>query len=176
MIKKSIVLCGLFAFTTLACAATIPAQRNYKLSELDLVVSNSPECSAVYNSLKVLKKPFSLSFTRDVQTTGQYDVTDNKNQLQGHDYSIAQQNTSGQAVSRVILGHFMLKDHRIDYVLDIAGDASQANFKYRYPIILSSNSAHCFFTAMVKPDAATQAAFKATIASGDVAAQTDMAK
>ena len=140
------------------------------------MVSNSTECSAVYNNLKVLKKTFSLSFARDTQTAGQYDVTDNKNQLQDHEYSIAQQNTSGQSVSRVILGHFMLKDRRIDYVMDLAGDASQANFKYRYPIILSSNSAHCFFTALVKPDAATQAAFKATIVSGDVAAKTDMTK
>jgi len=173
-----IVAASLFCvFASNALAAnTAPQTKSYQLLKLKEVVSNTDDCRSVYHSLKALKKsPLKFQFAHTDNTGTNFNLNDAAGKVQNHSYSIIEQKVSGHVASRIGMGNFVLDQKPIQYVLVIAGDADQQNFKYLYPVILSSDNSHCYFTGLLKPDSKTSETFKASIEQGAVSKKTDLA-
>lgn len=179
-INRTVVFLALFNVVgfVFASSQAVPQVKTYQLLNLQEVVSNDDtNCKGLYQSLQELsKKPLSFQFSRSEEGSNNFNLTDQSGQLQNHTYTIVQQKVSGSVVNRVGLGNFTLGNQKINYVIDIAGDTSKSNFKYLYPIIFSGDNAHCYFTALVRPDAVTAQTFKKNIQSGSVSSETDLAK
>ena len=162
-------VCSMLIFST----ATFAATKTYTLLNVQTVVSNDPSCQATYQQLETLaKQPLQFQFTR--QSDNRFMVSELNSTAQDHSYKMVDESINGTVVTRVGMGTFTLQNQPIQYVLSIAADTAQANFKPLYPVILSSHQAHCYFTALLKPDAATQKAFKQKLQAGAVANSKDL--
>lgn len=171
----AIIPIGLAVCSSMALAASSQSFKTYQVTDLKLVVNNSSSCATTYTSLKKwMSQPVSFQFSKDNTQADSYNVTDTSQQPQNHHYTIVSQKANGSVVDRVGMGSFNLNNQPIEYVVSIAADTSQTNFKYIYPVIIASNNAHCYFTALIHPDAATVASFKKHVNSGAAAAKTDL--
>ena len=173
MIQKAVALTCLAGLLGTAFAAST-ATKTYQLLNVQTVVANDSTCPTVLKNLQALsQKPLSFEFSSS-SSHGIFKLLDHSQQVQNHSYQIVQQEVYGTMVTRVGVGHFMLGTAPINYVISISGDTANPKFQYRYPLILSSNEGHCYFTALLQPDAPTAAKFQSSINSGAVQAQTDL--
>jgi hypothetical protein len=102
------------------------------------------------------------------------DVQEATGKVARHSYVIAKQNLVGHTVHRTGLGFFEMNKQQINYVVEVSADTKQADFKYLYPMILSGDNGHCFYTVLLKPTPETVASFKKNLEKGLVAKQTDL--
>jgi hypothetical protein len=151
-----------------------PAKKTYTLVNLQKVVSNSDQCDALYSELEqFVKTPVDLQFANKAATKD-LDVKELTGKVVNHNYSIAKQSVLGHTVHRTGLGFFEVDNQKINYIVEISADTEQADFKYLYPIILSGDNGHCYYTALLKPSDATIAAFKKNLDKGLVSKKTDL--
>jgi hypothetical protein len=174
-IKKQSILLIASVFAISNAYATQPSStKAYTVTNLQRVVSNHANCQLVHHALQqFFKKPVMLQFSSNSDNTN-FEAKDLAGKSSDHSYSIIKEDIKDNVVNRVSVGSFMLDKHKINYVVEISADISQKNFKYHYPIILDSESGHCYYTALVKPDAKTVAQFKNNIQNRSVAKGADL--
>jgi hypothetical protein len=148
--------------------------KSYTLTDLKQVVSNSPKCDALRGQLEQFTKhPVSLQFTKQGKE-GEHSAQDASGQVTNHTHTTVKQTVNGNLVHTVGMGTFELNKEKIDYVLEVSANLDNPDHRYLYPIILASDSARCYFTALVKPSEETIAAFKQSIRSGAVKKGTNL--
>jgi hypothetical protein len=158
-------------------APAAPGLKIYTLADLRRSVTNSEQCKPFYNDLKQLtKKPIKLQFSQNPDNENDVTANDLSGQIKNYTHTMVKQTVSGGAVNRVGMGTFEFKKQKIDYVIEVSGNIDHSNHHYLYPIILASHNAHCYYTALLKPDDETAEAFKQSIRSGAVAKKTDLVK
>ena len=154
--------------------ATEAPLKTYQLKNLQRAVSNHENCAPLYKSLQQLaSRPIELEFSSRSEQNN-FDVKDMSNRIANHSYQIVKQEINGNMVNRVGMGTFELNHHRLEYMLAISADLDRKNYKYTYPIVISGENAHCFYTAMLQPSNETIAAFKKSIQAGAVNKSVDL--
>lgn len=175
--KKRYMAAFVLITAGIAYAADIaaPSVKTYSVTDLKSIVSNHSHCQTLYTDLqKVTKKPILLQF---IHQSGQsFAVQDANNKLTKHSYAIVKQDADNNIVNRVGMGSFEVKGNKFDYVVEISGDVKHDNHKYHYPIILSSEAGHCYFTGLVRPSAGTVATFKKSIQTGHASEGSDLSR
>jgi hypothetical protein len=172
--QKSVLLLAPLLVTGAAYATDAAPTKTYTLTNLQRVVSNHPNCTPLYHALQQLaKKPLSLQFASQSEPAN-FAATDTTGTLKNHSYTIVKQDVKDNVVNRVGMGSFEIDNSKVNYIIEISADAGQKNYKYLYPVIFSSKNGHCYYTALVQPDANTVAAFKKNIEAGVVAKSTDL--
>ena len=131
--------------------------------------------------LKATTGPLTLQFSPN-PTEPHFLVSDSNSSFENHHFYILKQKIQGTYIQRIGMGYFDLNklsgfdQKQINYVIQISVDTQKNNFKYSYPLILSSDHGQCAYTAVLVPDTNTISKFKGHIQSGDVAAKTDLIK
>jgi len=167
-----VVAAGATYFTTKAVLHH-GGTKTYTLSNVALVVSNSDNCGTIFNSLsKLAEQPLKLQFSSTEQNT-KFNVKNSEETLKNHSHTIVKQDVS-DTVYRVGTGAFELDGHKVEYVITTSTDVKNENYKHLYPVILSGDSARCYFTALIAPDAETTADFIKDVKSGDAAKAVDL--
>jgi hypothetical protein len=147
--------------------------KTYQLSDLRRVVSNHENCKPLYHDLQNLAAhPVVLHFSNDSQTN--FTVLDEQGKQAHHTYKILKQDVKNNMVNRIGMGSFELDGKKVEYVIDIAADLNKKDFKYAYPMILSSENAHCYYTALLTPSKETAKAFQQHIQSGAAQKGSDL--
>lgn len=174
-IKKIFVLPALLLSVTSLYAANQLNLKSYHLLNIQTVVSNSTECQKINESLKTLAaKPLYFNFVAQEGKANQWNVTEKNNKVTHHQYALVDQVIDAHSVTRTGIGQFDLNQQTITYVVKVTGDIQQTDFKYIYPLILSADRGHCFYTALLKPDLKTVASFKKNIQNGLAAKGLDL--
>ena len=165
--SKWILSLAVIAAAQQVYAADAPSKA-YTLTNLQKIVAADAGCKKIYIDLQRLtKKPIVLQYTsKDNQSA--FDVKHADEEIMNHSYKIIQQNITETSVSRIGSGSFDLDNNKLDYVLQISADLKQTNYKYTYPMIISSEKMHCVYTALLVPDQQTVAAFKKNIQNGNL--------
>jgi hypothetical protein len=162
--QKSVLLLAPLLVTGAAYATDAAPTKTYTLTNF----------TPLYHALQQLaKKPLSLQFASQSEPAN-FAATDTTGTLKNHSYTIVKQDVKDNVVNRVGMGSFEIDNSKVNYIIEISADAGQKNYKYLYPVIFSSKNGHCYYTALVQPDANTVAAFKKNIEAGVVAKSTDL--
>lgn len=156
-------------------AAEAPAAniKSYTFKDIRIAVSNSDVCEANLEDLKQLVEPFSMQFTK-TSGEGEHAAEHLSGPITDHTHTVIKQKISGTSIRRVGMGSFKIGETGYDYVMEVAADTANADHHYLYPVILSSSDADCYYTALLDPSDETVAAFKAHVASGAAAEETDL--
>ncbi|NCX94367.1 MAG: hypothetical protein EBX40_06805 [Gammaproteobacteria bacterium] len=165
-----------FSLSAIAFADAITAPvKHYQLKDLQLVVSNSDACAPLLDALKAAtQNSIALQFSPHPVNSGHFLVQDQNQQLTGHEYSVVKQEKLDGTLHRLGTGMLTLRQYTLKYDIDIAADPAQANFQYLYPIIISGENAHCYYTALLQPSTETSAAFKHHVQSGHADQKVDL--
>lgn len=149
----------ILAATGTAFAADAPPTKTYTLSKLQKVDGSDATCKQLLTDLQAYaKKPVVIEFTS--KGTSEFEAKHQENQLINHNYKIIQQAVSENAITRFGMGTFELDNKKLDYVITITADLKNPKTSYTYPMIIAQHASHCVFTAALKPDKNTIAAFK----------------
>ncbi|OGT50830.1 MAG: hypothetical protein A3E84_04910 [Gammaproteobacteria bacterium RIFCSPHIGHO2_12_FULL_42_13] len=169
--KWTIAIALLIAAHTIYASEAVT--KTYRFSNVKHFVSNRSSCNSFYSELKKLStKSIALQFT---PTSGaNFHVKEMSGSLVNFTYQIVAQDKKDNMISRIGMGSFEINHAKVDYMIEIAGDVKQKNFKYFYPVVLSSSDAHCYYSALLKPGNETVVAFKKHIQSSSVAKQTNL--
>ena len=129
--RKLFILIAVAALAVVAYVATkkiitIGNAKEYMLSNVALVVSNSDKCNAILQSFSELEsKPIKLQFANKDQQS-QFAVAHSDETLKNHSHAIVKQKT-GDAVYRVGTGDFEFKGEKVDYVIVTSTDVKNPN-------------------------------------------------
>ncbi len=146
--------------------ATDTATKTYKLTDLKRVVANHENCKPIYTALqKLADDTITLHFTKGAEQSS-FTIGDGNGKTTNHTYKILKQEIKNNTVNRVGAGSFEIANKKIEYIIEIAADLNKKDFKYAYPMILSGENAHCFYTALLNPSADTVKSFQKNIQSG----------
>lgn len=155
--------------------------KTYQILRVKQVVSNSEQCGKLYDALSSMTdKPLSLQFSTHPTKSNYLAVNDGGAELMSHEFTVVDQKVSadGSQIHRVGMGSFTLTQgqttYPVDYVINIDADTKQANFDYRYPMLLSGVGGHCEYVAVIQPDKETVESFKQHIKTGHVAKKMDL--
>jgi hypothetical protein len=172
--KWSLGFALLITAGVLQAASQDSLKKTYTLVNLQEAVYNSSKCQALYAELETFTKtPIELQFSTK-RIGADLEVQESTGKVVRHSYGIARQSSLEHTVHRTGLGLFEVNKEQIHYVIEVSADTQQADFKYLYPIILSGDNGHCYYTALVKPSAETVAAFKKNMVRGLVTKKTDL--
>ena len=176
MLKPLIVATALLsASAVIAADSSISAPfKIYTVSNVERVISNSPECRPTYNALKTLtKKDVRLKFTRTGKS-GNFVMTDLDNVLKNLTFTILKEESKPHKINRIGTGSFELNQEKIDYVIQVGVHLNETMTPYEYPMILSANKHFCYYSAILKPSDDTTARFKNNIQKGRVKNGADL--
>ncbi|MDP1574601.1 MAG: hypothetical protein Q8L78_06700 [Coxiellaceae bacterium] len=166
----------LIANIALADTTATAPHKTYTLVKLQRVVTNSPSCRPIFDSLKSLSSNhIHLSF-KPTGEKGNFVVTDLKGVMQNSTFKILKEHVSAQSINRVGMGSFELNKQKIDYVIQVGVDLSKSTKDYLYPVILSGDTHLCYYSALLKPSEETTTAFKKNIQAGTVNNGNDLAR
>lgn len=158
MLKRMLPIILLAAAGT-AYAADAPVTKTYTLSKVQKVDGTDASCKQLLTDLQAYsKKPVVMEFTS--KGTSEFEAKHQENLIVNHNYKIIQQAVSDQAITRFGMGTFELNNKKLDYVITITADLKNPKSTYTYPMIIAQHASHCVFTAALKPDKNTIAAFK----------------
>lgn len=159
MFKRILSIVILTAAGTAFAADAPPPTKTYTLAKLQKVDGSDATCDQLFTDLKAYaKKPVVMQFTS--KGTSEFEAKHQENQLINHNYKIIQQAVSDHAITRFGMGTFELDKKKMDYVITITADLKNPKMSYTYPMIIAHHASHCVFTAALKPDKNTIAAFK----------------
>lgn len=162
MFKRILSIVILTAAGTAFAADAPPPSKTYTLAKVQKVDGNDETCNKLFTDLKAYsKKPVVIAFTS--KGTSEFEAKHQDNQLMNHNYKIIQQAVSDNAITRFGMGTFELDNKKMDYVITITADLKNPKMSYTYPMIIAHHASHCVFTAALKPDKNTIAAFKKNI-------------
>jgi len=148
--------------------------KTYTLSNVALVVSNSDSCGAIFNSLsKLAENELKLEFT-STKEDKKFAVKHSEETLLNHTHAIVKQNSATETVYRVGVGEFEIEGKKVDYVITTSTDIKHPSYKHLYPLILSADNAHCYFTALIQPSADTTEDFIKDVKAGEAQKGADL--
>lgn len=175
---KLITISALCAVATIATAANttaIPA-KSYTITDLKRIVTNSPNCSPIFDSLKQLaSKQVDLTF-KPTGRPGHFTMNDPTGTMQNSTFTILKEYLTPGSINRVGMGSFKLNQQQIDYVVQVGVDIKNPTTNYLYPVILSSNTRLCYYTALLKPTADTAMRFTKNIHDNKVKNGSDLTR
>jgi len=150
--------------------------RQYTLSNIQSVVSNSEKCAGFHEALQQLSKnSIELAFKKGSHKND-LKAKDASGQLLDLKHTTIKQTEEEGVFHRIGIGSFEFQGEKIDYLVSIAANPSNPDHKYLYPIILESHHAQCYYTALVKPSEETTSKFKDNIGAGHASKGADMTR
>ncbi len=140
--------------------------KTYTLSNVTLVVSNSENCTAIFDSLtKLAQQPIKLEFI-STKEDKKFVVRNSDGSLKNHNHEIVKQNI-GDTPYSVGLGQFELDGKKVDYVITASTDIKNSNYQHLFPVIFASDEARCYLTALIQPSADATEDFIEEMKSGE---------
>lgn len=175
MLKPLIFATTALLATNIAMADTKPVvHKTYSIEELKRVVTNSPSCHLIFDSLKELaSRHVRLSFT-PTGKTGSFTMTDLRGVMKNSTFTILKEKSNSHSINRVGMGSFELDHQKIDYVIQVGVDLNKPAKDYLYPMILSGDTRLCYYSALLKPNENTTMRFKRNILAGKVKQGNDL--
>ncbi len=179
MLKKlSTTALTTIALLTISCTGfantSSNTTRTYSIQDLKRVVTNDQSCRPIFNALKTMAKDnIQLTF-KSTGTQGHFKMMDPTGTIQNPTFTVLKENTDSHSVNRVGMGSFTLNQQKIDYVIQVGIDLNKPVDHYLYPMILSSDTKLCYYSALLKPSNETTMRFKKNIAAKSTEQGSDL--